>query len=268
MPITVENAQTKVKTLLHDAIDRYAKPISPEKIQIPTVFHNLIVRHGEPVAYADPDARLSLKGRIEASKFGDQIAEIFKWNRDSEFIVALWHGGRKRHLETADIIKDKLLWLRTVLEARRVIVVERLNYSPHLNPGQALLPLMKAGIPREELYPRWLGMSQKELKGIGAQTPDEVEDNLLSLLQAFTECSLEVPLSRPVLDILVTSETSLGALVQNRFPDQDLKMNFCEVLQVDTGKVGPGGELTTDFTFRGETLTQTPWVLSDFTSLN
>ncbi|MBI2590457.1 MAG: hypothetical protein HYW33_01050 [Candidatus Blackburnbacteria bacterium] len=232
----------------------------PEMI-VPRVFHNLLVRHGDPLEYAQRNSALSQVGRLRSVLLAEQIAQSFRFSPASEYIIAIWHSGRARTIETAEILQASLLLIKTKLDARKIRVLTGLQCISHMSPEEALRPLLEAGVAKENLYKTWINAPLEFLEKKNAKTPRKLEDEVLEFLMEASECSLILGKGAPVINIFVTSETTLGALAQKRFPNQDIRtIGFCEVLRATTGLTGEDGLMQIEYEFRGETWVEnTPW---------
>lgn len=232
----------------------------PEVIT-PRVFHNLFIRHGDPIEYAQRGSTLSPLGRLRSVVLAERISQVFGFSAASEYIVAIWHSGRARTIETAEILQAKLVLIKDMLGARKIRILEDLQHMPLMSPEEALRPLLEAGITRDKLYETWINAPLGFLTERNAKAPHVLESEALEFLMEANECSLILGKGVPVINIFVTSETTLGALAQGRFPNHDVRaIGFCEILRATTGLMSEGGSGQIEYEFRGEIwVEKAPW---------
>lgn len=218
------------------------------------VFHNLFIRHGDPVEYAQKSAALSQVGRLRSAALAEQVACIFDFSPISEYLIAIWHSDRPRTIETAEVIQASLLLIKAKLCARKIRIVKDLQHVRYMSPEKALRPLLEVGVKKKKLYRTWISAPTEYLMGKNAKTPQEIELEVLKFLTevtAYSETSGEIS---PIINIIVTSETTLGALARKRFPNQDIQaIGYCEMLRATIGLVGSKGLRQIEYEFRGDT---------------
>jgi broad specificity phosphatase PhoE len=202
-----------------------------------------LVRHGEQERYSEDDSPLTLNGKRQVrDRFAIRLVDRLKDKGPS--VVKVYTSTRRRTKESAEIIQEEVergITHGILPETRLFTLRERGT----LQTTAPINELLDRGHTEQSVFQRWL-----DEEVLGVTSPLKMAEDTEESIDAMIDFTKRLkPSSEEINFVLVTHETTIGALVKKYFqPIGPARIYHAESIRLTLGNGNKP-----EFSFRGKT---------------